>query len=84
MTREELKQGKEIVITESIKKVSEWLKSYEAQLHRNIRKSQERRLEALKTALNKILRNEWSAEDEYTYNNLYANQPYDVKRISAL
>lgn len=84
MTREELRQGKEIAIRESIRKVNEWLKSHEAQLHRNIRKSQERRLKALKTALNKILKNEWSNEDEYTYNNLYANQPYDVTRISAL
>ena len=84
MTREELRQGKEVVITESIRRVSEWLKSYEAQLHRNIRKSQERRLQSLKTALNRILRNEWTKEDEFTYNNLYANQPYDIKRISAL
>ena len=84
MTREELRKGKEMVLHNSIRTVGGWLGSYESQLHRNIRKSQERRLTALKKELDRILKSEWTASDEFTYNNLYADQPYDITRISAL
>ena len=85
MTRSEWRVGKIQVILKSIERVNSYLNSYESTLHRNIKKSNERRLQKLQQELERITtKGEWTNTDEFTYNNLYASQPFDINRISAL
>jgi len=85
MPRSDCRDGKTQQILKSIEKCKQYLNSYDATLHRNIRVATSRRLEKLEKELNRItIIGEWNNNDEFTYNNLYADQPFEIERISAL